>query len=150
MLRIDKLKKRKHELQEAYAEARRVSIEMDSKMQSRYDTQKEDWARRAEIIDHLIVETQKQVDYLENLPMPSQNVFVEIGHVVTVQEEDDIFSLLLVDGIAGGIKLEDIQLVSMDAPIGKAILGHSQGDKLIILTQDEKNELSILSIGVIA
>jgi transcription elongation GreA/GreB family factor len=149
MINIERLKKQKEDLQKSFEEACKTSIEMDSKMQSRYDTQKEDWARRAEIIEHLIIEIQKQINYLESLSVPGQTEFAEIGHAITLQDRDDVFCLLLVDGIGGGIKLENIQVVSIEAPVGKALLGRRQGDIISVLHNDEKIELKILAISII-
>src|SRR5689334_1176208 len=121
MLDLSSLRKRRDELEKGYKEAVRVSNEMEGKMISRYDTQKEEWAREAEMLQKQMLLVEEQIVYLSELPVPQQMERVEVGHIVKLHiDDDDPEDYLLVETL-GGAKIGPVKLLSTESSIGKAI-----------------------------
>jgi transcription elongation GreA/GreB family factor len=149
MMDLTGLRMRRGELQRSYERAVKTSQEADGRMQSRYDTQKEEWAREAEMLHEQIIRLDEQIAYLSQLLSPSQYEEVEIGHVVTLQVNgDDSENFLLVEGL-GGTQIGEIQTLSNSSPIGKAILGKCVGDKVTVNLGGGSLEVYIQAIQAI-
>lgn len=150
MLDLSELHEHLQRLEKAYHRAVEASAAMDGKMQSRYDTQKEDWAREAEMIRQQIIEIRKQIAYLNQLSSPSQNQRTSVGHLLRLQiENEEPQTFLLVDQVSGGFRLARIQTLSIATPIGRAILDRSVGDTISVSVHNRQVSLKLLSIHCI-
>lgn len=73
---------------------------------------------------------------------------VTLGSVVVVQDEKTGESLTLqIVAPAEATVLEEPMRVSDESPLGKALLGHKEGDKVRVETPEGKRRYRILSVG---
>lgn len=127
---LEELHETRIRLIESWKRANRASIESDSKMQSRYDTRKEEFAARANMIQTQINRVERLISCLRNLQRPEDVAHVQIGHIVRIRiENDDPISILLLED-QGGKVLNGTQLISIKSPLGKALLGRKPGEKV--------------------
>jgi len=130
-LPLEELQELRKKLVVSWERANRASIEADGKMQSRYDTQKEEYAAEATMIQSQIDTVDRLIDCLENLQRPESVDEIQIGHIVQVQvEDDDPMNILLLEDLGGSV-LSGIQLISTQSPMGKAILGRKAGETVV-------------------
>lgn len=101
---------------------RDASNAADGKMQSRYDTQKEDLARDAEIAEDV---AERQKVFAAEIAGAPECDTVQSGAVVTLSIDGDSAERMLFINSPG--LLPDIQVVSMNAPLGTAIKGLKAG-----------------------
>jgi len=149
-LGVDELLKRKEELEKALKAAQVTRDQMDGKMQSRYDTQKEEWALQCDIyesqigqIDKLLAELQK----LKEKPVvPTQETVVVGSQVELRVNSNELENYILLDE-SGGYRLKGVATLSTKSPIGKAILGAKAGDTVIIDVRGVKTKVQIVRLN---
>jgi transcription elongation GreA/GreB family factor len=77
---------------------------------------------------------------------PDDSAAVQIGHIVCLQigdEEPERF--LLLDGL-GGVTLDDVSTLSVDTPIGHAVVGKEVGDQASASVPGGQLSIRILSL----
>ena len=130
-LALEELQESRKKLVTAWERANRASIEADGKMQSRYDTQKEEYAAEAAMIQSQIDRVDRLIDRFENLQRPENVDQIQIGHVVRIRiEDDEPMNILLLEDLGGSV-LSGMQLISTQSPLGKAILGRRAGETVV-------------------
>lgn len=143
---IRQLEKRKEELLKALKRAEKARDEADSRMQSRYDTQKEDYALEAALLQQQIQNLEKEIEQLRSLRKPESSEFVTIGHTVKLQiGDDEPCEVVLVEDF-GGRSVGGKSTISRKSPIGNGILGKKAGDTVIIKLPNGEMNIRIISI----
>lgn len=143
---IQELEKEKEKLLKALERARKARDEADGRMQSRYDTQKEDYALEAALIQEQIQRLEKEIEHLKSLRKLKSSEFITIGHTVNLQiGDDEPFEVLLVEDF-GGRSINGKLTISRKSPIGSAILGRKAGDTVVIKLPDGEMNVRIISI----
>lgn len=148
-MNLEDLIERRKQLEISYEEAVKASIEADGKMQSRYDTQKEEWAGRANLIAMQIQQIDQTISRLkEELSTASKTPPNEVivGSRVTLQIDEDEPETFIVLDLGGGTNVSNYQILSTSSPIGKAILGHRIGDKLVVQVNNNNLKIKVLAI----
>lgn len=142
---IKSLFKQREMLEKAHAAAIKTSNEMDGKMQSRYDTQKEEWAAQANLLAHNIARVNQLIKELSETKA-SESDSVSIGAEVTISINGDQPETYIIVDDVGGVKMQNISSLSTKSPIGSAILGAKLGDK--ISTQVNTNTITVEILSV--
>src|SRR5690606_13073241 len=105
-------------LLQGLADATKARNEADSKMQSRYDTQKEDAAQDVAIYQGLLAEVTGLIEELEQLETNMNRDTVEIGSRITLEFDDGSQGEFLLLGRSGGTDLGEFQVLSSVSPVG--------------------------------
>jgi transcription elongation factor GreA len=127
------LEERRQELLEGLATATKAQFEADGKMQSRYDTQKEDAAQEVAIYEGLIADIDNVIKRLTIVEAGQESVdTVEIGRLVTIEFDDGDEDTLLILDTRGGVSVGDFQTLSPQSPVGCAILGKRVGETISV------------------
>lgn len=122
------LEKRRRVLETSLAIAKKARDEADGRMQSRYDTQKEDAAQEVAMYEALLDNVNKLMTELSELEnSPATNTVTVGRHVVIEFEEGNREEFLLLDS-QGGVNLGEYQTMSTDSPVGGAILDAHVGE----------------------
>ena len=142
------LQKRKAELEAALAIAKKARDEADGKMQSRYDTQKEDAAQDMAMYEGLIANIDKLIIKLSSLQGQRKNSdTVEIGNHVVIEFSDGYQEEFLLLDSLGGVDLGEYQTLSTESPVGNAILGARVGETIEVkLGQGRRVVVRVVSI----
>jgi transcription elongation factor GreA len=143
---LQALEKRKQELFTSLAAAKKARDEADGKMQSRYDTQKEEWALQCDILESQIYEIDKLMERLKKLEKPPSAAVVSVGHRVELEFEDGERAMFLLLDSQGGVDLDSVQTLSIDSPIGRAILGARPGDRVTAKMKTGGVQVQIVSV----
>jgi transcription elongation factor GreA len=142
---LDDLRKEKEQLQVMYEELIQSSIDFDGKMQSRYDTQKEEYAAQAELMGDSIRRIDRRIAQILEMEEGGEAVVAEVGTHLTLEIDGDeaIEAVLIADtgGAAGGL-----QLISLNSPIGKAIRGRHVGETAIVDAPGGQFSVKIVAI----
>jgi len=142
---VQELENRKEKLLKALKRAEKARDEADSRMQSRYDTQKEDYALEANLIREQIQRLEKEIEQLRSLRKPENSEFITIGHTVKLQiGNDEPYEVVLVEDF-GGRSISGRSTISKKSPIGSAILGRKAGDTVVIKLPDGEVNVHIIS-----
>lgn len=134
---------------DSYETHRQASIEAPSRMQSRYDSSREELgrvadatARRLQALDRLIATFQQ----IEN----KRNDRVQLGSLVQIEEDEKTFYILIVPEGAGGQSFkegnEHVQSVAITSPMGRAFLSKEVGDDANVKLPAGVRTLSIINI----
>jgi transcription elongation GreA/GreB family factor len=128
---LAELAKSRAELLKSWEEANKSSIEMDGRMQSRYDTQKEEYAGRANMIMGQIQRLGRLSEFLQTKVGSNRKDNIDVGNLVQIQfdEERNPMYLILLENLGGGTVC-GFDLISINSPIGKSILGRKKGEKV--------------------
>ena len=121
------LEERRQKLEASLAIAKKARNEADGKMQSRYDTQKEDAAQDVAMYEALIADLDRLIERLRLLNTTSQKDTVEVGSQVTIEFEDGEQQVFLLLDSQGGVDIGQHQTLSTISPVGKAVLGARLG-----------------------
>lgn len=132
-LNLNELLNRKKALQDSLSQAVKTRNEMDGKMQSRYDTQREEWALQCSMLENQIDQINLLIEKLSNLDnINKETEIVSIGMCVELIIDNEApKSFILIDD-SGGYSLGEITTLSIKSPIGKAVFGSSVGSTLKI------------------
>lgn len=126
------LEDRKQRLLGGLAIAKKARDEADGKMQSRYDTQKEDAAQDVAMYEALIADVDRLMARLRALDSKPPGNVVEVGRRVTIEFDDgERQDFLLLDS-QGGVDLGDFQTLSTNSPVGSAVLGAEKGETVSV------------------
>jgi transcription elongation factor GreA len=120
-------------------------VEAPGLMQSKSDHTRQDIATEISVIDKSIQALREIIFQLETLA-PDDSGAVQIGHTVCLQigdEEPERF--LLLDGL-GGVTLDDVSTLSVDTPIGHAVVGKEVGDQVSASVPGGQLSIRILSL----
>lgn len=144
---IDALLERKKRLETSLAEAIKTRNAMEGKMQSRYDTQREEWALECEILEQQLVEINTVLEKLESINEQSQKQeVVSIGSNVELRiDEDDPETYIVLDG-SGGLDLQGASTLSTKSPVGQSIIGARPGDKIRVKIKNRSIQIEILRV----
>jgi transcription elongation GreA/GreB family factor len=127
MLDLQAIREQVSRLQKQYEATKKTSLEMDSRNETRYDTQREDFAREAEMIERSIISLESLIAELEKTRVAPDAPVVSVGHTVTLEIDGDPPERFLVVNQVGGVAVGDVVTLSVDSPIGAAILGKRAG-----------------------
>jgi transcription elongation GreA/GreB family factor len=140
------LEEKKRQLVRALRRAEKARDEADSRMQSRHDTQKEDYALEADLIRGQIERVGKEIEQLKCLRRPRASDAIAIGHIVTLQiGDDEPCELVLVERF-GGRAIGGISTMSVESPIGKAIVGKRAGETLVVKLAHGQVRVRVISL----
>ena len=144
---INELLERRKKLKASLIVAEETRNQMEGKMQSRYDTQKEEWALQCDIYENQIEQIDKLLAKLQKLKdtptEPTQDTVILGSQVELRIDDDDPVTYILLDE-SGGYKLKGISTLSTKSPIGKAILGIKA---CLLYTSDAADERSSVDLG---
>lgn len=72
----------------------------------------------------------------------------ELGAVITLQEiqTKEVFSIQLVSPIEAGVLEGKVPKISDESPLGKAAMGHKEGDKFKVNISQKETEYIVMSI----
>jgi len=141
------LEERKQRLEVSLATAKKARDEADGKMQSRYDTQKEDAAQDVAMYEALIADLGKLIDRLRLLDTTSQKDMVEVGSQVTIEFEDGEQQVFLLLDSQGGVDIGQYQTLSTMSPVGKAVLGARLGQTVQVRLSNREMPVKISGIS---
>jgi transcription elongation GreA/GreB family factor len=141
------LRERKEKLEKELFEAKKTRNEMDGKMQSRYDTQREEWALQCDILESQLHEVEKLIKEIGSIFLNSEQKVVAVGSTVDLMFDNNEQEKFLLLDESGGHNLEKLTTLSIKSPVGKAILGRKVDDEVIINIDDLKIVIKIMSIG---
>jgi len=141
------LEERKQRLEVSLATAKKARDEADGKMQSRYDTQKEDAAQDVAMYEALIADLGKLIDRLRLLDTTSQKDMVEVGSQVTIEFEDGEQQVFLLFDSQGGVDIGQYQTLSTMSPVGKAVLGARLGQTVQVRLSNREMPVKISGIS---
>jgi transcription elongation GreA/GreB family factor len=79
------------------------------------------------------------------LPRLGEGARVVLGALITYREDDEEKQVLLAPA-GGGRKLSRVQVVTPQAPLGRALLGKRAGDELELLLGGKQRTLEVLSV----
>lgn len=153
------LERRRERLLESLAAAIKARNEADGKMQSRYDTQREDAAQDVAMYEALIADLDQLIAQVTEVQTSSHSSLsvegcnedtdgateVVVGKRVVLRfdggEPEDY---LLLDG-QGGVELSTCQTLSTSSPVGQLVLGARVGEvrQLHLPSKDKTHELTI-------
>ncbi len=143
---IDELTEKRIELVKNLATAEKTRNEMEGKMQSRYDTQKEDWAYTCSLIQsqlEWVDQLMKELNNIEDLPNRDA---ISIGSIVELQIDQDPPESFLIVEETGGVKFSNISTLSTKTFIGKTIIGSKSGDTILADVRNNKVPVKILRV----
>ena len=146
---IKRLEERKKQLEASLQEAIRISNEADGKMQSRYDTQKEEWAARANLLARQIAEISSLASHIREVATRKGSLCetVQVGCRVVLQINDSPPEEVILLERGGGTSIYGITVISISSPIGKHILGKKPGDEIIVsMDKREHAKVRILEV----
>jgi transcription elongation GreA/GreB family factor len=144
---LQALQEKRNRLAVEAEEARKTCIEMDGRNQSRYDTQKEEYAGKAHSLQSQVDEFDRLDTYLRKLQRPATFEQIQIGHLVRLQIEDDTPADFVLVAISRGDELGDLHLVSTQSPLGKAIIDARTGESVYYRAPAGEIKASIIHIG---
>jgi len=145
---IEILENRRQQLLRGLATAQKAQFEADSKMQSRYDTQKEDAAQEVAIYQALIQGLDTVISRLKALDMQSTSSgVIQIGSRFSIEFDDGERDEFLLLDVQGGIDLGDCQILSSESPVGRAVLGTREGDSVCVELPSRKMLVRIVQVG---
>lgn len=143
--RIEHLKKQIEVKLRSRAKLMEVFVDAPTSMESKSDHTRQDIATEISVIDGHIQTLRRIVLQLEALD-PDESHEVQIGHTVSLQVGDgEPERFLLLDDL-GGLSLEDVSTLSVDTPIGDAIVGRRPGDRVDVSAPGGQLTIRILSI----
>lgn len=146
-INVDALLKRKADLEKSLATAIETRNAMEGRMQSRYDTQREEWALQCEVIESQIEQVNKALTHISRLEKPTARKEVSVGSVVQLRfDVDEPETYILLDE-SGGYDLKDMVTLSAKSPVGQAILGAKVGDEVCAKVGNRTIHVEIVSIG---
>lgn len=132
-IQLEALEERKQGLLEGLAAAKKAQFEADGKMQSRYDTQKEDAAQEVAIYEALIADIDNVITQLKSVESEQQNIDIaDIGRVVTIEFDDGEQDKFVLLDTKGGVSIGDYQTLSSQSPVGGAIFGKKVGETVSV------------------
>ena len=144
---LEGLRKEREKLVERYEELIKASIDFDGKMQSRYDTQKEETAAQANLVGELIKRMDRQIAQVSELESGNvANGRVSIGSkiMVSIDDEEPFEAVLIAD--TGGSKVSGVRLISANSPMGKAIEGKKIGETVLVEAPGGKISVTVTAI----
>lgn len=145
---IKHLEERKKQLEASLQEAIRISNEADGKMQSRYDTQKEEWAAQANLLAQQIAEISALASHIREIATRKGSLCetVQVGCRVVLQINDFPPEEVILLERGGGNSIHGITVISISSPIGKHILGRKSGDEIIVSMDRGHMKVRILEV----
>lgn len=141
------LEERKQRLEASLAAAKKARDEADGKMQSRYDTQKEDAAQEVAMYEAMITDLKKLMEQLRLLDMTPRKDTVELGSQVTIEFDDGEQQVFLLLDSHGGVDIGRYQTLSTASPVGKAVLGARLNEIVPIRLTSGKIAVKIIDIA---
>ena len=144
---LEILKQRRQRLLQGLADATKARDEADSKMQSRYDTQKEDAAQDVAIYQGLLTEVTGLIEELEQLDPNLNREAIGIGSRITLEFDDGSREEFLLLDRSGGTDLGEFQVLSCGSPVGKAVIGYCQGDTVDVSLPRAEISVHILKVS---
>lgn len=142
------LTRQRDETAQQLAKAIKVRNEMDGKMQSRYDTQKEEWALECNMLEDKLERIDQSIAQLRRLDASRVSIDrVSVGNTVTLILDDDEPVDFLLANAFGGQELSSRIILSVESPVGKAVLGMRQGDEFELELAGEMVYIRIVKIS---
>ena len=143
---LEVLEERRQRLLISLANAKKARDEADGKMQSRYDTQKEDAAQEVAMYEAMIADIEKLMQQLQVLDDEPKDDVVAVGRRVEIEFDDGDHSEFLLLDDQGGVDLGDIQTISTKSPVGSAIVGAKPGETMTVRLPTSSMEVRIVSV----
>lgn len=127
----------KEKLESSLRDAISIRNQMEGKMQSRYDTQREEWARQCEIIESQIASLLGLLDFIYTNQSNEQIKRVCLGSLVELTIDNDEREIFLITEANGGIGFSNITTLSISSPLGKKIIGCEKNEIINYKNNDE-------------
>ena len=144
---VQKLNDKRITLQNGLETAKKARDEADGKMQSRYDTQKEEAALDVAMHEALLADVDRLIQTLQDVRPTTPGSTVEVGRLVTIEFPDGEFGAYLFLDEQGGVDLGDVQTLSVASPVGKAVLGASAGEERTVRLATGDMVVCIVSVS---
>lgn len=141
----DELIRKKEELEANLQDAINIRNQMEGKMQSRYDTQREEWNMQCNLIEHQLHAVMKSLEEIES-KINTNTDFVSLGMIVELSIDGNIPEKFLLMEKNGGLLSGEITSISTKSPIGNAILGKKIGEMVFTKINQREIEIKILNI----
>jgi len=141
------LEERRQRLVASLAVAKKARDEADGKMQSRYDTQKEDAAQDVAMYESMIVDLDKLIERLRVLDTTPRKDTAEVGSQITIEFDDGEQQVFLLLDSQGGVDIGQYQTLSTMSPVGKAVLGARLGQTVQVRLSNREMTVRISGIG---
>jgi len=145
-MNLDELKRRRGEIEASLRAAIETRNAMEGKMQSRYDTQREEWALECEILEAQLKSMDDLIEKLSELGERNQGV-ISLGSFVTLSIDGDQPSPYIILADHGGKVVDGVSVLSTQSPIGKAIIGRREGEKIRAKVPDGEVDVEILEVS---
>ncbi|EHR49489.1 transcription elongation factor [Saccharomonospora marina XMU15] len=105
-----------------------------------------DLLERAEVVSRLDQRISQISDLLHGGPVGEQDSGLPSGTKVTLKFGDGSVEDMVVVGIADEAEEDDVSSLTADSPLGRAIEGHKQGDKITYRTPQGEASAEILKL----
>lgn len=139
-------------LQTGYESVSDAAIKAQGRMESRYDTVKEEQSKLADSIGVGILEQKerlKQLQYFWSTISSTAGHIVGLGSLVTIESGGQEEMYFIIKSGGGHIfQLDDCEITctSVETPIARSLLGHQKGDVVELQMGDRKRSLTIKSL----
>jgi transcription elongation GreA/GreB family factor len=148
---LEKLQETLNMQNSMYENAHQSSLEAEGRMQSRYDSTKEEMAYLANSYQNSMQRTMESIVFFEKYKLiediPSQHI--QLGSIVRVEEDNDCETYFISEK-SGGLKVdleeEVIFVITPSSPIGQILLGQKSGSDISISTPGGNRRLKILEV----
>lgn len=138
-------------LKVSFESTRQAAIQAPGRMQSRYDTTKEEQSKVADGIGMQILKHEAALASVRSFSRSGEQTgdVVTTGSLVLVKSAvEEVYFLIVPSGAGRTVVVEDKEITSIspEAPIAAALLGHRSGDQVIFTIGTERRTLTILSV----
>jgi len=143
---IEKSQRRAKEIEEVLASTRKDIVSAPGAMQSHSDTSRYQLGRLATNTQEALHQTKKLLGFLTNLETKEKHPITQIGSIVRTKENEVFFIVPYTTTDPITTDEGKINMVLDDSPIGKALIGKREGEKVKIITPSKTKILIIASI----
>lgn len=149
---VNKLTKQYNNAVSATQQAHDTATHVENVAENKYDTLGLEAGYLAFGQSQRVAESAKDLEAwkaMKIIPLSSRDT-IKIGALITLLDEDDKELVLFLGPANGGIKIQDsgteITVVTVGAPLGKALLGHYQDDEFELQLGNKTKKLLVESV----
>ena len=137
---------------DAAIQASETATNKESVAENKYDTFGLEASYLAQGQAKRVAECDGDVAAFKNLSATdfSEDAPIAIGAVITIEDESGTQQILFLGPAAGGLKIcfedKDIIVITCSASLGAALIGHFEGDEVVMDVGDKNTRYEIISI----
>ncbi|GAB4343072.1 MAG: hypothetical protein Kow0037_30930 [Calditrichia bacterium] len=134
-------------IKDAAENARERSNESEGRLQSRYDTQRIETGYLAEAYSQKLADYRKSLVGLQQIKRMKTNGKVQVGSLMEINRGEQKEFYLLVP-VGGGLTLSSpkITTISVQAPLGRRLIGAKAGDTVSMPDRQGNTEIKIVNL----